>query len=117
MVFLRRLTQVSLFDGHKRGDGMLLEDERPFNILLNDLGAHIFLVLPSEKLAKSPETKNTDSPSRETWFADPNVFCSIDACILGVTFLELFVHFVGLVHDVQIGNFPPSEAEHIRVDT
>ena len=55
------------------------------------------------------EAEDTDTSGCEAWFADPDVFLSIDSTVLGILSLEVFVELVGLIHDVEVWNLPTSE--------
>ena len=57
------------------------------------------------------EAENSYSSRCEARLADPDILRTIYLSILGIVSLQLLVQLVGLVHYVEVGNFPATEVE------
>ena len=75
----------------------------------------MLLGLSVKKLAQTTEAENTNATRSKAWFANPDIVSTIDLAVLGILFLQLFVHSVRLVHHVDVGDLPATEPQHIVV--
>ena len=71
------------------------------------------LVRSLEQFFETAEAEDANSSGGEAWLADPNVMLTVDVSVLRVTLLQQLVHLVSLVHDVEVGDLPPSEGQHV----
>jgi hypothetical protein len=90
-----------------------INQERSLDILLYNFGTHGHFVGAFKQLSETAETIDANSSRCKARLAYPNVLTPIYLAVLLVLTLQLFVHLVGLVHDIEIGDLPSSELEHI----
>ena len=109
VIYSGTLTVVELWNS------FFVKHERSLYVLLHDLRAHMLLHLAGEEFSKRFKAEDSDSSCRETWLADPYVLLAVNRAVLWIQTLQFLVHLVGLIHHINIRDFPPAELKQIRV--
>ena len=75
----------------------------------------MLLCLAIEELTEAAKAEDANAASRKTRFAYPHVVGPIYLAILRIFHFKLFVHLVGLVHDVDVGDLPAAKLQHVII--